>query len=124
MITFKTIDDAIEIINSKDKALAVYYFGKAFNNPSSDRLLNETSSGAYCVNEAVLHIVHHGFGFGGVGGAGYGRYGGFDGFKQWSNPKSVMIKPTMNIYPYNQLAPPFTNGKITLIRKLVSVSGS
>ena len=83
--------------------------------------MNQTSSGAYCVNEAVLHIVNHGFGFGGVGASGYGRYGGHDGFKQWSNPKSVMIKPTMNMFPYNQLAPPYTDGKQSLIKKLLKL---
>jgi len=86
--------------------------------------LNETSSGAYVVNEAVIQIVNHEFGFGGVGASGYGRYGGYDGFKQWSNPKSVMIKPTMNVWPYNQLGPPFTPQKQGLIRKLVNVQGS
>lgn len=81
--------------------MAIYYYGKCYSNPNSDRLLNETSSGAYVVNEAVIQIVNHEFGFGGVGASGYGRYGGYDGFKQWSNPKSVMIKPTMNVWPFN-----------------------
>ena len=48
----------------------------------------------------MLHMVNHEFGFGGVGASGYGRYGGYEGFKCWSNAKSVMIKPTMNFYPY------------------------
>jgi len=48
-----------------------------------------------------MHIVNHEFGFGGVGQSGYGRYGGIEGFKQFSNPKSVMIKPTTNFYPFN-----------------------
>lgn len=52
-------------------------------------------------------MVNHEFGFGGVGGSGYGRYGGYEGFKAWSNPKSVMIKPTLNFYPFTQLSPPY-----------------
>jgi aldehyde dehydrogenase (NAD+) len=111
IITFKDIDQVINIINSKDKPLAIYYYGKCYSNPNNDRLLNETSSGAYVVNEAIIQICNHEFGFGGVGASGYGRYGGYDGFKQWSNPKSVMIKPTMNVWPYNQLGPPFTPQK-------------
>ena len=124
IITFKTIDDVIEIINSKDKPLALYYFGKCYSNPNYQRIMNETSSGAFVVNEAIVHIVNHGFGFGGVGPSGYGRYGGYDGFKQWSNPKSVMIKPTLNVYPYTQMVPPFVGSKQTLIRQLIKIRGS
>jgi len=124
IITFKKIEDAIEIINSKDKALAVYYFGKCFNNPNYQKVMDETSSGAFVVNEAIVHIVNHGFGFGGVGPSGYGRYGGFDGFKQWSNPKSVMIKPTMNVFPYTTMVPPFNANRQALIRTLIKVKGS
>jgi acyl-CoA reductase-like NAD-dependent aldehyde dehydrogenase len=81
IVTFSHFDEVIELINSKDKPLAVYYFGKSRSNPNSDRLLNETSSGAYLVNEAIVHLINHEFGFGGVGASGYGRYGGFDGFR-------------------------------------------
>ena len=70
--------------------------------------MNETSSGAFLTNEVMYQTVNHGFGFGGVGGSGYGRYGGYEGFKNWSNPKSIMIKPTTNFYPFNRIVPPFT----------------
>jgi acyl-CoA reductase-like NAD-dependent aldehyde dehydrogenase len=89
------------LINNKDKALAVYYFGRPFWNANRDRVMNETTSGAFCVNEVLFHITQHFFGFGGVGASGYGRYGGFEGYKQFSNPKSIMIKPVLNFYPYN-----------------------
>lgn len=35
-----------------------------------------------------------------------------------------MIKPTLNIYPYTQMVPPFVGSKMTLIRMLVKVRGS
>ena len=49
----------------------------------------------------MIHMLNHEFGFGGVGPSGYGRYGGYEGFKQWSNPKSVMFRPSINMYPFN-----------------------
>lgn len=101
IITFKAIDEVIELINKKDKPLAVYYFGKVLGNTNKERLLKETSSGAFVQNEVMLHMINHEFGFGGVGPSGYGRYGGYEGFKAWSNPKSVMIRPSLNFYPYN-----------------------
>ena len=63
--------------------------------------MDNTSSGAFVVNEVMMHMVNHEIGFGGVCASGYGRYGGYEGFKNFSNPKSVMIKPTTNFYPYN-----------------------
>ena len=125
VITFVNFDEVINLINSKDKALAVYYFGSVFGiNPHKERLLNETSSGAFLVNEAIIHIVNHEFGFGGVGPSGYGRYGGYDGFKQWSNPKSIMIKPAMNFPPYNSLSPPFTPAKQQRLKMMFGLTGS
>lgn len=77
-------------------------------NANKDRVNNETSSGCFSVNECLFHITNHFFGFGGVGASGYGRLGGYEGFKQFSNAKSILIKPTMNFWPYTMLAPPFT----------------
>jgi len=111
VITYKDIGEVINHINDGDKPLAIYYYGACYSNPNNDRLMNETSSGSYIVNETIIHVLNHCYGFGGVGASGYGRYGGYDGFKNWSNPKSVMIKPTMNVYPYTQLVPPFTPRK-------------
>ncbi len=124
VIIFKQIDEVINHINDGDKPLAIYYYGKCSSNPNNDRLLNETSSGSYVVNETIIHVLNHCYGFGGVGASGYGRYGGYDGFKNWSNPKSVLIKPTINTYPYTQMYPPFTSQKQALIRKLIKISGS
>ena len=53
VLSFSKIDEAIDFINKKDKPLAVYYFGKAFYNANRDRLLNETSSGQFVVNEVI-----------------------------------------------------------------------
>lgn len=81
IVTFSNITEAINLINSKDKPLAVYYFGRSFMNANKDRVNNETSSGCFSVNECLFHITNQFFGFGGVGASGYGRYGGYEGFK-------------------------------------------
>lgn len=124
LYSFSNINEVIETINEKDKALAVYYFGRCYNNDNRDRLMNETSSGAFVVNDVMFQMVNHEFGFGGVGASGYGRYGGYDGFKQWSNPKSIMIKPSLNVYPFTQLVAPYTDAKQAIIRKLVKTQGT
>jgi aldehyde dehydrogenase (NAD+) len=111
VISFRNITEVIDHINDGDKPLAVYFFGTVRNNANKERLEVETSSGAFVTNEAIIQIINHEFGFGGVGASGYGRYGGWEGYKQWSNPKSVMIKPSFYGYPANQLVAPFTPAK-------------
>jgi hypothetical protein len=49
--------------------------------------------------------------FGGVGSSGMGKLHGYEGFKSFSNLKSVMVKPALNFYPYNQASLPFTPDK-------------
>ena len=124
IVSFNNINSVITHINSKDKPLAVYYFGKIFSNPNLGRLMEETSSGQFVVNEVMMQMANHEFGFGGVGASGYGRYGGYEGFKQFSNAKSVMIKPTMNFHPFNSIVPPFTPKKRADIIKAVSIKGT
>lgn len=54
-----------------------------------------------------------------MGQSGYGKYHGYEGFKQFSNAKSVVVKPALNFYPYNQVLPPFNNKKQGLIKTLM-----
>jgi coniferyl-aldehyde dehydrogenase len=51
IITYRTIDEAIDYIKNKDKPMAIYYFGHNYINSNLTRVMNETSSGAFVVNE-------------------------------------------------------------------------
>jgi len=124
IMAFKTIDEVIDRISDMDKPLAIYYFGSRYFNPTIERIRNETSSGAFLVNEVIMHMVNSFLPFGGVGASGYGKYHGVDGFKAFSNNKAIMLKPTMNIYPYNTIAPPFTRGKEALLAVLFKIPGT
>ena len=53
--------------------------------------------------------------FGGVGNSGYGRYHGIAGFNQFSNMKSVLKKPALDVFPFNLIYPPYTKDKQNLI---------
>jgi hypothetical protein len=64
-------------------------------------------------------MFNHNYGFGGVGASGYGRYGGYEGFKQFSNAKSILVRPTLNFAPFNNaLNPPYDEAKQALVKKL------
>lgn len=80
VIIYRSFDEVIDKINSLGKPLAIYYMGQKSHN-NFKRLEDETSSGALCCNDVIMHISIHEMAFGGVGGSGYGRYGGLEGFK-------------------------------------------
>lgn len=61
--------------------------------------------------------------FGGVGHSGHGRLHGYEGFKQFSNQKSILSKPALNFYPYDQVYPPFSGNRPGLIKFLMKYLG-
>jgi len=91
VMTFEKIDTVIEYVNSHEKPLAFYYFGK---NKQAKDVLSKTTSGGGCVNDTLLHITNHHLPFGGVGNSGLGRYHGHDSFLAFSNAKAIVTTPT------------------------------
>lgn len=90
LVVVKNEDEAISLINSRDKPLSLYIFSKR------DKLINkfqdQTSSGSICVNDTVLHLVAEALPFGGVGKSGIGAYHGKYSFKTFSHKKSVLVR--------------------------------
>ena len=52
VIPFSTIREAVALINSKDKPLTVYYFGRP-SNPNCNYVAMNTSSGHFVANEVL-----------------------------------------------------------------------
>jgi aldehyde dehydrogenase (NAD+) len=111
VITYKTLDEAISYINSKEKPLAVYFFTS--DKKKQNRVILETSSGACLINDVILHIANNSLPFGGVGESGTGRYHGKESFRAFSNMKAVMKSGSIIDIPIKY--PPFKN-KERLIR--------
>ena len=88
IIPYRTIEDAIDIINKLPKALALYIFGGT--KSEKDKVLTETSSGAAVLNDCAVHFVQNNLPFGGVNNSGIGKSHGYYGFLAFSNEKSVM----------------------------------
>ncbi len=88
ILTYSTLNEAINLIRSKPKPLALYIFSK--NQQNIDRVLKETSSGGVCINDTVIHFLQINLPFGGVNDSGTGRAHGFFGFKTFSNEKAVV----------------------------------
>jgi|TARA_B110000967_G_scaffold68356_2_gene70653 coniferyl-aldehyde dehydrogenase len=87
VVDYENIDDALSMINSKDRPLGLYYFGN--NKHEEANVLNNTSSGGVTVNNVIGHIQQTDLPFGGVGPSGMGRYQAYDGFKNFSNHRAI-----------------------------------
>ena len=112
VLTFDDISEAITFINSKEKPLAFYYFGK---NKQAKKILEETSSGGACINDTIMHIANKNLPFGGVGNSGQGKYHGKNSFLVFSNSRSVVSTPTWIDLPLRYVPFKYFN----LIKKII-----
>jgi len=55
IITYKNIDEAISFVNSREKPLALYYFGSNSSlNANLNKVQSRTSSGSLLINECMI----------------------------------------------------------------------
>lgn len=106
VLTFETIDQAINKVNSRPHPLAFYLF--ADDKKTIRKVLDQCSFGGGCVNDTIVHMTTCHMGFGGVGASGMGAYHGKVGFDTFSHLKSIVDKKTwldlpMRYQPYSPL---------------------
>ncbi|MEH2418325.1 aldehyde dehydrogenase [Nostoc sp.] len=114
IIEYTDIADAIALINSRPKPLALYLF--SHNKNLQKRVLQETSSGGVCINDTMMQFGVSSLPFGGVGDSGIGNYHGKASFDTFSHDKSVLqnsfwLDLKWRYAPYK--------GKLSLIKKLL-----
>jgi aldehyde dehydrogenase (NAD+) len=112
VIGYDNFDEVINHINAGERPLAMYLFSN--DSKLKKRLMNETSSGAICVNETMVHAGQPNLPFGGVGNSGIGAYNGKLGFDTFSHKKPVMVRSFLG--DVTQKYPPYTNGKLSFIK--------
>ena len=83
-----TLDDAIAVVNSRPKPLAVYVFAR--DRSAVERVNAGTSAGATVVNDVFIHYGNLDLPFGGVGWSGQGSYHGRHGFLAFSHQRAVI----------------------------------
>jgi aldehyde dehydrogenase (NAD+) len=114
VIEYSEISEAIALINSRPKPLALYLFTQ--NKNLQKRVLQETSSGGVCINDTVKHFAASSLPFGGVGDSGIGNYHGKASFDTFSHYKSVLYKPFW--LDLKLLYPPYQN-KLSLLKQIM-----
>ena len=106
VLTFTSMDEVINTVNSHDKPLALYLFTE--NKSVVDSVTSCCSYGGGCINDTIIHLATSNMGFGGVGESGMGAYHGKTGFDAFTHYKSIVDKKTwldlpMRYQPYTRL---------------------
>jgi aldehyde dehydrogenase (NAD+) len=116
IIKFKELSEVIHFINERPKPLALYMFSHSDMNIS--QLTRETSSGALCINDTVIHMANPHLPFGGVGESGMGGSHGFHGFRAFSHGKAVFKQSWLGKF-LSIVHPPYTSQKVDLLKLLI-----
>lgn len=101
-VLFDETREAIEFVTSREKPLALYYFGP---EAAGRDVLLHTSSGGACLNDTIMHIANEEMPFGGVGNSGMGRYHGRESFEAFSHRRAVLCAPARFDLPFRY--PPY-----------------
>lgn len=115
VVTVKSLDDAIDFVNSRPKPLSAYLFTKS--KQTRERVIKEISAGGMLVNHLAFQVSTAKLPFGGVGNSGMGAYHGKWGFDEFSHRKSVLTKPTRPDFS-SMIYPPYTERAFKLAKKL------
>lgn len=106
---YRSVDEAIGVVNARDRPLALYYFGQ--DEGEKRRVLDRTISGGATVNDVIFHVSMEDLPFGGIGPSGMGAYHGHDGFRTFSHARAIYTQPRIDVAKLAGLKPPY--GKAT-----------
>ncbi|XP_009070824.1 PREDICTED: fatty aldehyde dehydrogenase-like, partial [Acanthisitta chloris] len=112
IVTMKSVDEAIEFINHREKPLALYVFSN--NKQLIQRVISETSSGGMTANDVIMHSVVPALPFGGVGHSGMGAYHGQYSFETFSHHRACLVRDLKMEVVNNLRYPPETQKKLLL----------
>jgi len=90
VLTFRDRAEVAAFVNSREKPLAFYYFGKP---EAGWELIGQTSSGGACINDTIMHIANSHLPFGGVGNSGMGSYHSERSFLAFTHERAVVRTP-------------------------------
>lgn len=87
VLPYDTLDEVIADINSRERPLALYYFGR--DAREERQVLDHAISGGVTINDLAMHPGLHDAPFGGIGASGMGHYGGREGFLEFSHARTI-----------------------------------
>lgn len=127
IVASETLDEQIAAVKSKDRPLALYWFGE--DDAKRERVLYETHAGGVTINDCAWHFGQDDIGFGGIGPSGMGAYHGVAGFETFSHMKGVFHQSTTGLFHTLKqkmmvdMMPPYTDGTQKLLKKVKGMAG-
>ncbi|QJC51527.1 aldehyde dehydrogenase [Paenibacillus albicereus] len=115
VIGIDSVDEAIRLVNSKPKPLALYLFTKS--DEAVEKVIARCSFGGGTVNDTMMHLINPELPFGGVGPSGIGAYHGRHSFELFSHRKSVVRRGFR--LASSLTFPPYTPDKMKMIKKFL-----
>ena len=110
--TYSDIEEVLEVINSKEKPLALYIFSKS--KKFIKHIINNTRAGTTCINHNKIQFFNLNLPFGGDNHSGIGRSHGFFGFEEFSHARSI-LKQWSPLSAIEILMPPYNDLKQKII---------
>lgn len=114
IIPYDHLEEAVKIIRSREKPLALYLFTK--DQDLENWVVDNLQYGGGCINDTVMHVANYHLPFGGVGASGMGAYHGRKGFETFSHAKSILKQTFAFDMPLRYA--PYKN-KLKLLRRIV-----
>jgi aldehyde dehydrogenase (NAD+) len=105
ILTYKSLDEVYQLIQSKSKPLALYIFSQ--DKKQIQDTIKKTTAGGTCINATLVHLANPHLPFGGVGQSGVGNYHGYFGFKTFSHERAVLRQGVFD--SVRLLYPPYQN---------------
>ena len=114
ILPYENLDDVVSFINKRHRPLALYVFSS--NKKNQDKLMSETCSGSFLVNDCVINHANPYLPFGGINNSGIGSYHGKFGFDELSHHKAILKSTSFS--PFKLMLPPYT----PFVKKLVKMT--
>ncbi len=111
IISYKDKEDVIELINAKEKPLALYVYSRSKKNIKY--FIENTTAGGTCINMSNVHVGNPNLPFGGVNNSGIGKSRGHYGFLEFTNERSVLHQKLPSAVQF--MTPPYNEFKQKLI---------
>ncbi|ONH68197.1 Beta-apo-4'-carotenal oxygenase [Cyberlindnera fabianii] len=108
VVPFDDLDAAItNVVAYHDTPLALYAFTD--NKDEIYAIQSRIRSGAFLINDAIIHVGMAQLPFGGIGSSGNGNYHGYASFKSFTHERSCLKQPFWVEPLFEAKYPPTTN---------------
>ncbi|MEM8892354.1 MAG: aldehyde dehydrogenase family protein, partial [Bacteroidota bacterium] len=109
--TYSDISEPLEVINSKEKPLALYIYSRSSKNIK--HVIDNTRAGGTCINNNAVHFFNNNLPFGGSNNSGIGKSHGKFGFEAFSDARGIYQQHIPGAL--EMLMPPYNGFKQKLI---------